>query len=274
MRLTCLIICSLFFFMSIAQETETLKYPSLFWKIEKEGMEKPSYLYGTMHVSARIAYRLSDPFYEALMEVDKIALETNPEDWIESMLKNTSSLMFGYSGSRGKDLYNSFLPTFTEKETLEQVLRMDKEIVNGFLYRNSMGFQDFEEETYLDMFLFQAGRKLERPVIALEDLDQSEDWVQEASRNIRFTGDGERPPWLEKLLREKGFQQLLEDAYRDQNLDMIDSLHSHFYPEKFNEYMLYKRNRVITNSIDTAVKNASLLYWDRSCTPAWKRGRD
>jgi uncharacterized protein YbaP (TraB family) len=61
------------------------KYPSLFWEISGNGLKKPSYLFGTMHVSSKIAFNLADSFYLAIKNSDVVALETNPETWQEDM---------------------------------------------------------------------------------------------------------------------------------------------------------------------------------------------
>src|SRR6478735_3413552 len=63
------------------------KYPTLLWKITGKGLKKPSYLYGTMHVSNRVAFYLSEQFFDALKNVDVVGLETNPGEWLESMEK-------------------------------------------------------------------------------------------------------------------------------------------------------------------------------------------
>ena len=52
-------------------------YQGLLWKISGNGLEEPSYLYGTMHVSNRVAFHLSETFFDALDNADIIALETN-----------------------------------------------------------------------------------------------------------------------------------------------------------------------------------------------------
>ena len=70
------------------------KYPSLLWKISGNGLKKPSYLYGTMHVSNRVAYHLSEQFFDALKSVDVVGLETNPGDWLLNMEK-TGELQIG-----------------------------------------------------------------------------------------------------------------------------------------------------------------------------------
>ena len=55
---------------------------SLLWEISGNGLEKTSYLYGTMHVSKKIAFRLDDVFYEALDQSEKVALESDPSNLV------------------------------------------------------------------------------------------------------------------------------------------------------------------------------------------------
>ena len=70
-------------FLSLSQSNK--KYPTLLWKISGNGIKKPSYLYGTMHVSNRVAYYLSEQFFDALKSVDVVGLETNPGEWLANM---------------------------------------------------------------------------------------------------------------------------------------------------------------------------------------------
>src|SRR6218665_1417225 len=66
---------------------KTRNYPSLLWEISGNGMRKPSYLFGTMHVSSKLAFHLADSFYIGIRNADVVALETNPESWQEDMSK-------------------------------------------------------------------------------------------------------------------------------------------------------------------------------------------
>ena len=68
---------------SVAQSSK--KYNSLFWEISGNGLSRPSYLYGTMHVSNKVAFHLSDSFFIAIKNVDVVGLETNPEKWMEEL---------------------------------------------------------------------------------------------------------------------------------------------------------------------------------------------
>src|SRR5882757_11504478 len=62
------------------------KYPALLWEISGNGLTKPSYLFGTMHVSSKLVFHLSDSFYLALKSVDAVALELNPDTWQGEMV--------------------------------------------------------------------------------------------------------------------------------------------------------------------------------------------
>ncbi len=71
----------LFFIGVAAQNKPAEKYPSLLWEITGNGLAKPSYLFGTMHVSSKLVFHLSDSFYNAIKSVDAVALELNPDVW-------------------------------------------------------------------------------------------------------------------------------------------------------------------------------------------------
>src|SRR5436305_8160162 len=76
------------FFTSTAQKkVPQKKYPSLLWEITGNGLKKPSYLFGTMHVSNKMVFHLSDSFYTALQQVDVVALEQNPYFWQRDMMR-------------------------------------------------------------------------------------------------------------------------------------------------------------------------------------------
>src|SRR5688500_8943375 len=74
-------------FPSYSQKIPSKKYPSLFWEITGNGLKKPSYLFGTMHVSSKMVFHLSDSFYQAIRNVDAVALELNPDIWQGQMVR-------------------------------------------------------------------------------------------------------------------------------------------------------------------------------------------
>src|SRR5215207_4892016 len=84
-HLICALLLTFSFSSSFSQASKIKanKYPSLLWEIKGKGMSKPSYLFGTMHVSSKMAFNLSDSFYLGIKSAQVVALETNPGTWQE-----------------------------------------------------------------------------------------------------------------------------------------------------------------------------------------------
>lgn len=145
------------------------KYPSLLWEITGNGGKKPSYLIGTMHVSSKLAFNLPDSFYIAIRKAQVVALETNPETWQEDMSKYDLGEEGYYGASAGYGEYTSMPEDYLGINTLkfykydakiERALFSNPSTINNLLYR-SYGNEssDFEEDTYLDMYIYQCGKK-------------------------------------------------------------------------------------------------------------------
>jgi uncharacterized protein YbaP (TraB family) len=145
----------------------TKKYQSLLWEITGNGLKKPSYLFGTMHVSDKLAFHLGDSFYTALKSVQVVALETNPENWQEhfsksSLYRNRNDESRYATKWRPRDRMT--LASFSidnYEQAVKAAMAVEPSMVNGLLYRTyGTKLDDFEEDQYLDLYIFQAGKKL------------------------------------------------------------------------------------------------------------------
>ncbi len=270
MKRSLLIFSSLLFF-HVAEAQLTLKakkYPSLLWEITGKGMSKPSYLIGTMHVSSKLAFNLPDSFYIAIRNAQVVALETNPETWQEDMSKYDLGEM-GYSpyGNRysGSSMPSDYITINTLKfykydTKIERSLYSNPSTINNLLYR-SYGNEssDFEEDTYLDMYIYQCGKKWGKKVAGVENYGESmklmaeayKDAAKEKNRKERSYGD----------MDEEYSAQKLQEAYRSGNLDLLDSINKYnSFSAVFDEKFLYKRNEIQANSIDSIIKSGSVLF--------------
>lgn len=237
------------------------RYPSLLWEITGNGLNRPSYLFGTMHVSSKMVFHLSDSFYMALKGVDAVALELNPETWQGEMV-NLNRLKQNYGEfvktSAGGYLTEQSFRIGDYVNKLKSALSSEPTIVNSLLYRSYKAKEDFEEDTFLDLYIYQTGKKLGKRAAGVENYVETEKLIMEAyadmarekkKRNVETDGES-RYDLIEKT----------QDAYRKGNLDLMDSLdrmmdRSAAFIEKF----LFKRNEIQAHSIDTIVKNSSLF---------------
>ena len=145
------------------QKKPVTKYPSLFWEITGNGLKKPSYLFGTMHVSSKMVFHLSDSFYLALKNVDAVALELNPELW-QGQMVSLNKLKQNYAdfvqAPRGDYLTENSFRINKYDDELKMAMSSEPTIVNSLLYRSYKDKEDFEEDTFLDLYIFQTGKKI------------------------------------------------------------------------------------------------------------------
>ena len=247
-------------------KTKAEKYPSIFWEISGNGLKKPSYLFGTMHVSSKLAFHLSDSFYVAIRNAEVVALENNPESWQEDM--NEYDMSAYYENSSGQNGLNAETPQnyFTiqslrigkYEKKLELALFMKPAVINNLLYRSNSEYgSDFEEDTYLDLYIYQTGNRLGKRIAG----------VEEYSESMRLMGEAYKDAAKEVNRKEKSFDYdeeyspaKLQEAYRLGNLDLLDSINKlNSQSEAFDEKFLYQRNVIQANSIDAILKKYSLF---------------
>ncbi|MHB1279428.1 MAG: TraB/GumN family protein, partial [Bacteroidia bacterium] len=253
------------------QDSSVKKYPSLLWEITGNGMEKPSYLFGTMHVSAKMAFYLSDSFFSALRSVDVVGLESRPDEWLPNLvamgLLNPYSIGQGYNYTRTPSSFTD--PTFQlSKGSMEEVkmaIAQDNQLINALLYRTNAGMQDFQERTYLDLFIFQTGMKLNKELLSLEDYATSLTLVTKAGiepGGYSEDSDDFEPKTKENNRYYRGYSnnwELIEDAYRRGDLDILDSLDITTSSPHERKYMLLDRNENIVQRADSVMKARSLF---------------
>lgn len=246
-----------FLFLMISQGFFAQEENSLLWEISGNNLKKSSYLYGTMHVSQKIAFRLDDVFYEALNKSEIVALESDPDTWLDDYGKmRGSSIGFG-TGFVTKGFYiYPFAIKNPSKEIVSSYLSLDDRLVNNILYRTNESSQNFEEETYLDMFIYQAGKKYSKPIRALEDLEESTALVGRANMNAMKPKPDE---WLQKRMQTQDVMSLLQDAYRERNINLIDSLDQAMYTEHYLQNMLYARNKNMVARLDSLMPTAKVF---------------
>lgn len=256
------------------------KYQSLMWKISGHGLSKPSYLYGTMHVSGKLVFHLGDEFYDAIEGVDVVALELEPEAWLDAIFKKENSGWYSSKGSVWYEEegfgyeYNSSVPELTGKfkpdlnirEKIAQALSNDPVILNYlmFRYENAGSGADFEEDTWLDMHIYQTGKKLGKKTIGLETYEQSDYYIK-LSQKAQYSEINQKE-YDDQDIEEMGkLQEQFEPAYRREDLDLLDSLNRISTSEAFQKYILIERNKVFIHTIDSVLQSGQSIMAGMGC---------
>jgi len=249
-------------------------YQGLLWKITGNGLEKPSFLYGTMHVSNKVAFHLSDSFYKAIEAVDVVSLEINPETWMSTMTSQdyVADKMGNAFSVRSQDQSSGFYKShFAVEEPsnkeLGNALSAELGILNSLLYRTSNYSADFQEDTYLDLFIYQAGRKQGKEITGLENLgttmllnEQAAKPEKDKEQKKILREIAERKQYeLRKLLAGKNYGEVMEDAYRNGDLDLLDSMSRLGGTDKNHDLIIVYRNQKMAEAMDSIMQEKSLF---------------
>lgn len=241
--------------MSISASAQEKKYQSLFWEISGNGLTKKSYMYGTMHVSDKVSFHLSDSFFEKLLASDYIANESEPNTWTELYD------LFGFyrSTKTSGNFYSNFYTSPIEKDYLYSLFRGSNYNLIGLLSRTNQANQEYQEETYLDMFIYRTGKKYGKKTLGLEDVKATTLNIEKAQAEMDRSEVDENKQTFLKILKKRSYADVLRDAYREKDLDLIDTLNMLSSPKSYNKAMLFDRNDVMTKSMDSIMKTGSLF---------------
>ena len=227
-----------------------------------------------MHVSSKMVFHLSDSFYLGIKNSDVVALELDPQLWQDQLFRfqnMETNLRFYTQGSPNDYINEKSFQLEKYEEKLKAALSEEPTIINGLLYRTVKPSADFEEDTYLDLYIYQTGKRFGKLATGVENYFETEKLILEAGQDMmkdkkkkNQDADGESMYDIEKKT---------QDAYRKGDLDMLDSLEklmqsSDAYMEKF----LYRRNEIQANSIDSIVKKHSLFVGVGAAHLPGKRG--
>jgi len=249
-------------FSSFAQNKKApAKYPSLMWEITGKGMKKPSYLFGTMHASSKMVFHLSDSFYNAIKRCDAVSLELNPQTWQPEMfrMEEAQNNIRSYMAGGSNDYINEKSFQLEDYETrLKKALNEAPTQINGLLYRTFQPQADFEENTYLDLYIYQTGRKLGKKAAGVEDYFETEKLILEAYQDMAKEKERKRVDTDGESYYDIG--KKLQDAYRRGDLDLLDSLNKlTIVSDAFNEKFLLRRNEIQAHSIDSILRKQTLF---------------
>jgi uncharacterized protein YbaP (TraB family) len=259
------------------------QYQSLLWKVSGNGLRKPSYLYGTMHISGKLAFQLGDPFYDCIQSADVVALELEPEAWLDALFQDPQVALWLGSQELEEGYYDEYatetdspLPNIhgywsiggglNASERVREALLYEPDILNYLMFRYGDGDAsiDFEEDTWLDMHIYQVAKKMGLETIGLETYEQSDEFIRKAS--AADAQEMDQREWDEGDINEyEELSRQLEPAYRRQDLDLIDSLTRNASSDAFRTYILLERNKLFVRNIDSLFHAGKSVFAAMGC---------
>ena len=196
-----------------------------------------------------------------IKNADIVALELDPQLWQDQLFRYQhmqTNLRFYTQGSPNDYLNEKSFQLERYEDKLRTALSEEPTIINGLLYRTFQPRADFEEDTYLDLYIYQTGKKLGKQATGVENYFETEKLILEATQDMMKDKRRRNPDVDGESVYD--LERKTQEAYRKGDLDMLDSLERMMQPsEAYLEKFLYRRNEIQANSIDSIIHKRSLF---------------
>ncbi|SFQ54915.1 TraB/GumN family protein [Parafilimonas terrae] len=237
------------------------KLPSTtLWRITGNGLQKPSYLFGTMHLTDERIFNIGDSVYKAIEKTDGFATEIDPEQFTPFVIDATKKSAM--EAIRLKDMmqksefkkYGKILAKKLGKHEDELTAADVLHAKNKWIEES---YSNGKMQTFLDVYLLDIARRQGKWTGGVEDLEDQEnllDMVDESDILQLAVNDNEE----ETAATNKAASFLIK-SYIDNNLDAIDSI-SYSADSAYTDALLVKRNKKMAMRMDSLSKERSMVF--------------
>jgi len=234
---------------------------TLLWKISGKDLRKPSYLYGTMHLTDERIFNLGDSLYGAIEHTDGFAIEIDPAEFTPLVINEAKKSFL--ESVRLKDMmqddkfkkYGKLLSEKLHKNaddiTTEDILREKNKWIQESYSKGKM-------QTFLDTYLFDVARREGKWTGGVEDAKDQEgllDMIDES--DIIEVAMNENNEATKK--KEDALGEFYIKAYISNDLNVIDSL-SNLGDSLYEDAMLVKRNKKMARRMDSLSHERSMVF--------------
>lgn len=241
---------------------------SLLWKISGNGLAKPSYIYGTIHVHDKKMMNFSDSVLIAFDSADLLAEELNSDSLSiaigEYMLKKNSIFKLFSDTATYNDFY-----TKSEYDSIDKKLKANCKIGMSSLKNKNpllifilinMKYIKFDKSQFsgavVDNYFFKLAKMNLKPIIGIEHVEEQIPLLH------KFC-----PASIKKMILSNTMNQYLslidslKSLYRNEN---IDSIYNKYFKTSIKtnaimHYMTTERNVNMCNRTEKLLKDHSVF---------------
>jgi uncharacterized protein YbaP (TraB family) len=226
---------------------------SLLWRITGNGLQKPSYLYGTVHLRNKQLFNFGDSLYKSLENVDAFAMELDPEEMssavVDQLQKNERKVYlkdklnkadFDKLKKRLRKEYNVNAEDMTVKEfySLKERLILPE------------GSPD-DMSTFMDAYLYSIAKGQGKPVVGLEDIqDQLDGFDEDEIEDVD-------PRDVKQLFRQiemgRDYVKQMLNWYLEQDIESLQ-VYSQLSSSDRQDTIFMKRNQKMASRFDSLIR--------------------
>ena len=228
---------------------------ALLWRISGNGLQKPSYLYGTMHLNDKRLFRFDDSVYRAIEKTEGLAIEVNPDemaayfvnqlfDQLENGKKLQEILDQRYFDRNRKALAKKFNKP-AEDISASDVVKEKNRWMSDYMQKGEM-------PTFMDAYLYNIARRQGKWVGGIEDLsDQTglmADLIDQSDISYILATDTST-----RRSNSNSAIETMISLYSNQDLEGIESFSSEQSTAEVKDMLLIHRNLKMARRIDSLI---------------------
>ena len=242
---------------------------SLLWRISGNGMAKPSYLFGTIHLQAKKLFNFPDSLYTAIDNTDVFALEINPDSMNSGISAYMTKVMDDAEKKEQQKLDKKpdrklkELLTREELKTLREYMPensgIDPEeltVKQVYMMKDKLSKHKARKDdmpTFMDAYLFTIARDKDKMMSGLEHLSDQINLMDSMDMS------GVDPEKMVAFFKQgETAEDKLVEFYMNRDLESLQKF-SQILPEKQERVMLRNRNKIMLRSMDSIMQLHSLF---------------
>lgn len=248
-------VAAFFLLLFLSINVAAQSYPNtLLWRISGNGLARPSYLYGTIHLTDKRVFNFGDSVYQAIKSADGFALEVNPELFMLAVINQIDKM----DPRKIKDILNS-TDTLKYRKALSQKLRkpFDEITTHDILKENNKWLQNLQSdgmETFMDGYLYGIAKGQAKWIGGVEDVDDQLGIIGDlVDRSMVSDVALDGQPAFTKVVNK------MVEVYLKQDLQGINAMMNEMDTAQ-TELLLTKRNQKMARRIDSLAGARSMFF--------------
>jgi len=244
------------FCLAFSQTTHTL-----LWEISGNGLTKPSYLFGTMHVLCADDAHLSDSMKAVIARCDEVYFEINLSDMgammssMKYMRMNDSKKLSDVLDSVSYQKVRGYFAQHAGMLPFGMLERFKPLLISSLIEEQNLACKTTDG---MEMMIMKESAPYKKPINGLETVEfqaglfDSIPYEQQAKDLLNYIDSAEE---------YKAMTVELSEVYKKQDLDQIDALSTKGDPgmSGYMDLLLYDRNRRWVKNLVTILPGKSVL---------------
>lgn len=193
----------LFAFLSKSYAQQPTKY-SLLWEISGNGLKKPSYLFGSMHLKDKRIFNFSDSVMKAMDATSAFVMEVHPDSVNKSYFNESKEKVVKRDVL--KLLSSAQIDTLMKRFNDRNGFEADSVTLNNPILISALMKPDYSKPddmpSFVDAYLYGIARTLKKKIFGLEKIEDQMELLYENDEDILalFDDNEQQKEYVEEMI--------------------------------------------------------------------------